>query len=248
MVTWHCYHDTSGTQLDKRVIVTVGIVASVEKWIRFDRAWKKTLSDFNVTEFHTKDFAHFKKEYASWRHQERKRREFLGRLLHALKQGINKVFISSVLLDDYKEVNALYLLDEQFGGAYSIAQAASIGRVTAWLIKKKPANDRVQHFIEEGDTGQHEFMKRMDEIAFEAKSLPKLDPTTGASRLAFQAADFIAYEHRRVYNEYRERGQLQNVRAPILLMRNTLPFEARVLEKTELIRLCTDTETRKRGF
>ncbi len=247
MVLWSCYHDTSGDENDKNVLVTAGVVANAKKWARFERSWGIVLKVFGVTQFHMKDFAHFKHDYATgWEGDEGKRKHFIRCLVGVMKRHLNKEFITGILLDDYREVNRKYRCREEFGGPYSIAQAGSIDRATMWLARKKHPLDRVEHFIESGDVGQNDFMKLAKQVAFEPTRLPKVDPNTGLHRLPFQAADLVAYEYRDLYDQYRGTGKIGRLRGSLLEIRRMLPLDAAVADRAQLTKLCRDAKVPER--
>src|ERR1044071_580362 len=94
MALFNAYFDTGGTEndQDRTVLITFGVVATVEKWTRFDRRWKAALAREGVAELHMRLFAHSRGEFAAWKGDEERRKHFLATLTSEAKRGLNKAF------------------------------------------------------------------------------------------------------------------------------------------------------------
>lgn len=84
------FFDDSGKWLDRSetVVVVAGAIADVDQWEIFAPKWKLVLNEFQVSELHMRDFAHFRGDYIRW--TEPKRQDFIGQLLALAKTHIKK--------------------------------------------------------------------------------------------------------------------------------------------------------------
>jgi hypothetical protein len=246
MTVYEGYYDTSGTESDNEIIVTVGAVATHEKWAKHELRWNAVLKAFGVSSFHMRKLGACEGEYSTpeWRDTARQD-AFIGALIKEAKRGVNKWFVSAVDLADYKRLNAKYRVTETIGGAYSLAQATCIANTVDWLGEKKKPTDAMAFFIEAGDAGQSAFLKflRQDiggELAIHC--IPKSD-SLGTSRVQFQASDLVAYEHRRLYAKIattRLWPAPETWRRSLIEIKRTLPIDTGIHHGDSLRRLCED--------
>jgi hypothetical protein len=155
---WTAYFDTGGSESDAegRVLITAGVVATMEKWARFDRAWTRALEEAGVRELHMRELVHSTGEFTGW--DEAQRSALLTRLLQETKRGVNKLFVAVVILPAYRELNQRYKLTETIGGPYALAQTAGIGQAWDWLARTKHGEDGVAFAVAAGDNGQDRFL------------------------------------------------------------------------------------------
>jgi hypothetical protein len=113
------YFDASSDRADFPVLTVTGAVAPVKKWIRFEHQWRTALAVENVSEFHATDFHASKGEYRNWKGDTVRRGAFLRRLQKIIKDNTNKLFIASVELEAWAEVNQEYCLEEFFHSPYA---------------------------------------------------------------------------------------------------------------------------------
>ena len=230
--TFQIWSDTGGSESDPNILVAVALVATQRKWARFNARWNRVLSQHGVRQLHMFEFAHFKSDFASWKGDEVRRAAFLTDLIATIKHGINKTYITGVVLPDYRDLNARFQLTEVLGGPYSLGQAGAMFRAFDWLWQTRPPQSGIQAFIEKGDAGQGAFMQFLRrERSWLPEIVPKLDPSTGLAHAAFQAADFIAYEHRLAYHKRVETGVAPKLRASFEALRHSLPVDVGIADR-----------------
>lgn len=241
MAIFTAYLDSAGTELDKKVIVAVGVVATAQKWAAFDRRWTEVLDEFGVADLHMKEFAHFKGAFQSWRGDEERRKAFLGRLIAVAKTGINKTLVHSLFLKDYRRVNARFQLTETVGGPYSLALAACVQRCRVWVEAKKGAESRFEYIVEHGDVGQEAFARFMASQDEPPPVFVQKKNNTGKAWTPLQAADLIAYEYRRKHTWLADTGFLPHQsdrRGSLLAIEKDLPVDAKITDEEMLRVLC----------
>lgn len=214
MIPYTVYYDASGTQSDPRSsLVVAGLISTQQRWERFDKDWAQVLSDpeFNVPYLHMKEFAHSVKgsPFEDWKGKEEKRGRFLASLHGVIKQWVNKASFMYAPLADYVAANAKYVLEESFGGAYSLAAVACYGNVTKWMRAKHPGQP-LAHVFEAGDEGQKLFTAFSKVAGVYPIIHNKFDPLTGGYITPFQAADWMAYEYALELGREDEPGQRQH--------------------------------------
>jgi hypothetical protein len=185
------YFDASGHPDSTEVLTVAGFVADVDQWIHFERDWNEILnrSDFNVSSLHMRDFCHSTGQFAEWKNDEKRRRNFLASLIGVIKCRARHSFAHSVYLPDYRGVDALYELSETVP-PLAYCGCGCIGKVHAWAQKWGIPQENISYFFEDGD-------KDKDKLETEAKRVYglKLHFLIKAQSVAFQAADLLAYEH-----------------------------------------------------
>jgi hypothetical protein len=244
MPVFSAYFDTSGTELDPKVVTTVGVVSTAEKWVKFDRRWSGALAEYGVTQFHMKDFAHFKGEFSDWRGNDALRVSFLDRLIREAKRGVNKTFILSLMLKDYRAVDARYQLTERIGGPYAHAQLACIQMCQRWINEKKARNEILKLYVAHGDVGQEAFKRFLStDTGDKPEFLPMIAPD-GRAWTPLQLADLIAYEHRRLHETVADVGLLPHEldrRGSLVSIRRRLPAFVALCDEETLIKTCLDS-------
>ena len=183
------YFDESGTKADTAAVVVAGFVAPREQWVAFEKDWQRILSMFKMTRLHMKEFAHSTGEYATWKGNESRRREFLRRLIGTLKVRAHHSFACAVLMEDYRRVDSRYKLHEVIS-PYTMAARTCVGKVREWPKLFNVSENTITFFFEDGSEDKTDLKRRM-----KRDGLP--DPVFLAKNesVVFQAADMLAYEH-----------------------------------------------------
>lgn len=190
MAVFSAYFDASGTKKEQRVLTVAGFVGRVPKWGRFNYEWSAILAKENVTAMHMTDFASSRGEYVSWKGQAERRRNFVSLLSECIKRHTNKGFASSVILSDYREVNAKFMLSEGVGKPYTLCARACLGALAQWAKKKRVNTEDVLVAVEKGDQDQGELVNMARSDGFAVIPLSKADAQ------AFQAGDMVAWKTR----------------------------------------------------
>ena len=182
------YFDASSDRADFPVLTVAGAVAPVKKWSRFEHQWKAVLAVENVSEFHATDFHASKGEYRNWKGDTARRGAFLRRLQKIIKDNTNKLFIASVELDAWSEVNRDYCLEEFFHSPYAWAGRAVVEGVMEWA--KRKCTSLPQFIFEDGDKGWEGLLLLCARLNVVPKRLPKPSATP------CQVGDFLAWKTR----------------------------------------------------
>jgi hypothetical protein len=189
MAVFSAYFDASGVK-QMRVLTVAGFVTTVRKWDRFDGEWSALLAGEALSAMHMTDFASSQGEFASWKGQTERRREFMDRLCACIKRNTNKGFASSLVLSDYGVLNAEFRLMETVGQPFTLCMRSCLGGLKLWAKRKKVTTDRLLVYIEHGDQDQGELIKRARDDGF------KIIPLFKADAQAFQAGDLAAWKSR----------------------------------------------------
>jgi hypothetical protein len=155
------YFDASGTKR-ARVLTVAGFVSRVSKWDRFNDEWPAILSAEHGAFMHMTDFASSKGEFASWKGQSHRRRKFITDLSNCIKRNTNKGFSSSVILSDYRDVNAEFMLAERVGQPFTLCMRACLGGLKLWASKKGAETEKMLVVIERGDDDQDELVRQAE--------------------------------------------------------------------------------------
>ncbi len=199
MAMFSVYFDASGHSDSTSVLYVSGFVSTVEKWNKFDDCWSELLARHGIKGFfHMKDFTSGVGQYSSWKDDKLKRKQFLAEAIKIIKVYTHKSFSAGVIVEDLKTVSRLYKIPKYASLPYPLCASYAIGNVVQWMHKslrkrKASGNDTIQYFFEDGDKHKGELIK-----AFEIRGhrpfpvfLSKEDCSP------FQAADLLAWEHRR---------------------------------------------------
>lgn len=224
VTVFRVYYDASGTEGSAAHVVVAGIAGTVSGWERVENCWSSLLEEEGVSNFHMKEFAHFRGPFTEWRGQEDRRASFLRKLIAIASSGVDRAFITAFHAPNTKA------LQEEIGspqGAYAFAAASCIVRACDWY-EGRPHRSGIHHLVEAGDTGQAPLRAAMDANSAWMGGysvLPKVDDAGNRVR-PFEVADLIAYEYRKYLDSPRLR-RLLRPREPFLLLAEAIPTEAR---------------------
>lgn len=123
------YLDETGHSKDERQRFNgmAGLLAPSAKWERLEVKWKRTLREFRLPHFHTKDFANRRREYEGW--SEDRRQKLYGRLLTHIEAAHPFPIGSILAMSDYNS-----LTNHQrslFGDPYHIGFLSTLSQLTA---------------------------------------------------------------------------------------------------------------------
>jgi hypothetical protein len=174
-----------------------GFVADVKAWSRFDRKWRKKLTDNGLQAFHMVDFeAGKKKPYSEWTN--RKRDEMISSLVSSI---ISNVKFGVVVTIPKVEFDALGkpLRDRFHDNPYMWIASYSMGLISRRL-KAKNIHESVIYVFESGDDGEPEFKHTMARIMRESERYKEvlqvfsIMPGLKSQFPGLNAADFLAWE------------------------------------------------------
>lgn len=186
------YFDESGAPIEEPGFAVGGCVAQTGRWLKFNRQWEEVLAVFRVPYFHMREFAHSVGPFESWKGNEGRRKAFLTRLVKVAKTNVNFETCCTLLMKDYKIVDADYALSEN-APPYVLCALRCVDVVTKWALSQGHKKDDIRFVFEDGPNPKgplYDWMKKMGYIA------PIFEPKQ--KHRAFEVADFVAWEHTKV--------------------------------------------------
>jgi hypothetical protein len=224
------YLDDSGTHHGSHVVVLGGFVASCHQWQNLTREWETMLDDEHLTAFHMTDCENLKGEFSGWskdRKEATLRRAFSiirGRVAYGVGVG--------VLLSAYQSVVVRKGLAELVGGPLRLCMLQVYEQLRQWTTARE-VTDPVSYFVENGTD-------RRPLVEVHAQEMPKRELLIGPlsfvpkSNVAVQAADIIAYESWKHFENRRAFGILRAIRRSALRLTQDIPHGLTCLGKSEL--------------
>jgi hypothetical protein len=203
MSSCYLYCDAAGGK-DHGFIVVAGWLATFKKWGEFTSEWnQQLLASFDIPYFHMKEFAQSTGPFKSWKGDEPKRARFMERAAGIIGNYVERGVSCIVPFDSFQKVNAIYHLDTAVGVPYSLAGRTCVARTSVIIGREKDAN----YIFDDGDEGRGELMRVLERDGY---SLPIFRPSRDRlgkdgqkirGVVPLQAADFAAYEMRKVYRD-----------------------------------------------
>jgi hypothetical protein len=236
-VTYTAYFDESGTHAGSHALVVSGYIASDEQWAAFDHLWNEALADEGLTHFHMKDFAHSRNEFKDWKGDEERRVAFLRRLIEIIRGNTRTSVSSAVRLQDYERLNRAYRLRESYS-PYSICVLGCLASVSRWHTRHGYI-EPVSLVLEDGVNERKEFQRFYSPTNFHTVAFAKKRDHAG-----LQAADFVAWEHLKAYNQF-ESGAFKRYRNSFRAL-YSMPYDWGILTANELERFCKGFEVPSR--
>lgn len=194
--------DASGSEDDPRTpfLTVAGFISTTDDWVDFSALWDERLGKDKIAYFRMSEFAHSEGEFKGWKNQEDRRRSLLTDLFNLIKSHAFRKFGCTVRISALKEMNK-DLRAQFYLTAYVLAGRHCAGDVLQWMIGEGQGlhTTPLALIFEEGDAGQSELRRRLEEDGFPVNFRPKKDTTreTGMVEPGFvplQAADILAYE------------------------------------------------------
>jgi hypothetical protein len=198
----YLYCDAGGGK-DHGFIVVAGYLSTCERWNAFAGEWNRLLASFDVPYFHMKKFAQFKEPFdsARWKDEERRAR-FLSNAAKIIVSNVEKSFASYVEFEIFDKVNSLYHLDNAVGVPYSLAGRTCVAKAS---LHRGSSSDAT-YIFDDGDAGRGELMRIMERDGYPSPIFRPSRDRVKDGRLVrgivpLQAADFAAYELRKIYKD-----------------------------------------------
>jgi hypothetical protein len=193
------FDDAGGT--DHGYTVVAGWVSTDERWRAFEEQWADMLHDFQVPRFDMKTLSHFKGAYQPWEGIPQVKHTFQAAACRIVANHALFGFASIVKHSSFARVNETYRLKEYVGNEYALAGVTCALKMRGWVGKQNPPQP-FQIVFDEGTTGSGKLVDAMrkehyaDPIFRSPRSRNGLLPV-----LQLQAADFLAYEVRKVQKD-----------------------------------------------
>lgn len=206
-------------------------MASVEQWQKLEDEWGDVLAGVGLNCFHMMDFAHSKREFKSWRGDERRRMRFLQRLTSIVSTRVRKSFSSVVILKDYKALDKKFRLHETVGHPYAFCGHVCAEKVRNWAREYR-VNEPIEIVFETGSRHKGELM---DILTLHGLSDPIFRKKQEHS--ALQAADLVAWEHLKVCTEIEGKRRISRIRKSLDALR-AVPNDWALYRSSGLEMLC----------
>src|ERR1700685_3058548 len=134
-------------------------VSTVKKWARFENDWNAILKADNVSALHTTDYVCSQGEFASWKGNSARRKQFQEALTACIKKNVNKLFASALFIADYNAINRIYCLDDFVGPPFAVCGHQALVKLYRWGDRKRVNPKHLMSFFENGDKDKGEFEK-----------------------------------------------------------------------------------------
>lgn len=216
MVT--AYFDESSTHASSPLIVIAGGVSDDVQWSFFEAEWKGLLEEFKVPYFHMRKFAHSIGPFAPWKGDEKRRRQFIERLVGILRRRVTVSIGLALLLDAYREVVTPEKVAE-FGTPYALCGNLCV-RLTGEWAQRRQHDEPIRYVFESGAQEAAELQSGFNAAtAVEAVQkhyrMGSFEFAGKKDLGALQAADFIAWELAKTMVEY-QKDSRRRVRKSLL--------------------------------
>jgi hypothetical protein len=202
MTVFTAYFDASGHPshvASSASLFVTGLLSTVERWAKFDAEWLALLVEFGIAPpFHTTDFESGNRQYAAWKDDIPLREQFRARALSVIKRWTNKPFSAGVVVADLRRLVTEYDLPAHFPTEpYLFCGGQAIKMVKEWAERgvrdgRLHGKDKIDIIFEHGDKhrGQLEkFLQTVHGVPIQFQNKSEV--------IAFQACDFLAWQHRR---------------------------------------------------
>jgi len=229
-------------------VVVAGYISTLDHWLAFSAEWNYLLGRFDLPYFHMKEFAHSKGPFASWKGDEPTRARFLSKAVEIIKGHVIRGFASLVEIDIFERVQQRHALAEAVGVPYSLAARTCVSKVHLHF----PPKTKIHHIFDQGAAGKGELIRIMERDGYSPPvfrySRNTRLPDGGAAHgfVPLQAADFAAYEIRKVFkDDPSESWPLQKYRKSLRALA-TIPSETEDwgrYTEADLVKACTALES-----
>jgi hypothetical protein len=202
------YFDESDSSV---ACVVAGVASTVDRWVDFESDWQRMLDKYKISALHMKDFAHSNGEFAEWKGDEAKRRQFIERVIDILARrcmiclGVvidRNAFKGTIAAD--ADITQFYANEYSTASFMSLLIAQKWGKATKLTVP-------VDYVFDRGNSKRKDFQRAYDYaqlIPVEAAQLGALTFADDTAVLGLQAADFVAYEACKVYTDV-NKGQMR---------------------------------------
>jgi hypothetical protein len=239
MSSYYLYCDAGGGK-DHGFIVVAGYLSTFEGWNAFTGDWNRLLATYDVPHFHMKEFAQFRGPFHAPRWREEPRRAgFLSNAASIIVKHVLQGFACTVEFDVFERVNQIYRLDDAVGVPYSLAGRTCVAKASLY----RGSNTDATYVFDDGDEGRGELMRVMERDGYPSPIFRPSRERVKDGRLVrgvmpLQAADFAAYELRKIFkDDPEETWPLDRYRKSIRALVNVESDWSKYTER-DLITLC----------
>lgn len=244
LMMFSAYFDSSGKAANSQVITVVGSLSPIERWLAFEKQWSSILARCGIRVFHMTDFVASRGEFRGWKGHSERRRELIEDLVTCAACHILHTYSYSIDVGLWKQFNAKYALEEQWGRPNVLVSLMAISSIVS---HGNATNRRPIEFVfemgEESFGGLFKKAKAMFDVEIVLRSKEMAIPC--------QVADIIAWKHRDALSKtvtadpLRDRsGDLATMKSLLLSISilNPIPHMARALADVETMEMwCAET-------
>ena len=192
------YFDDAGGA-DHGYTVVAGWVSTVEKWQAFAEQWSQMLAAFNVPHFDMKTLSHFRGVYEPWKDRPEIKDAFVSAACRVVASNVLFGFAAVIEHSGFKNVNQTFRLKEYVGNEYGLAGLSCCLHMRDWIYRQTPPQP-FEIVFHDGTAkrGRLADVMRKEHFAepiFRPAILRKNGPPP---LIQIQAADFLAYEVRKI--------------------------------------------------
>jgi hypothetical protein len=247
MLSLNGFFDAAGHASGDHALIVGGYMAAVPAWLKFEKEWNAALKKVGLSELHTTDFMACAPPYKTWRGREKEREALLMKLARITKKHVRYSLSTTVLLDDWREANALYQLKESHLTPYGLAGFFLVHRTMGWVAARQ-RRCRVALIFENGDQGKGDLIWLVDQVLRSLAARHNAILTFHPNKIApLQAADFVMWEQRRLTKD-----RLMSSEEPVEFrkpLQELMTIKKRwgILDKTMIVKFCEDFDVPKRG-
>lgn len=192
--------DASGNHLDPAAIFVSGFVAEVGEWERFKTGWYALLKEHRLSNpFHMSEFMAARGPYSKWRDRQG---VFLVPALQLIKNCVRKDVSQGLVVPDFDRLHREYDIPEShhlgslLRSPLAYCGVSAVTQVQLWESRAKRKGIKIhgatEYVFDRGDKHRGELFSALLEV-FDVKATP-MDK---AEFPAIQAADILAWAHRR---------------------------------------------------
>lgn len=181
------YFDDGGHP-DSDMLLIAGFLSSADQWLLFENEWRDALEQCSLpreTCFHMTDFMAGAKQFKGWSKNQKHR--LLDKLVHIAAVRCRKHFSETVFMDNYRQVNDKYALQECHGAPYGLLGRNLNARLSHWL-KAQGSDARLLIFFEDGSKHKGDLLDNC-----QRDGLPTPTFRKKCELIPLQAADMLAW-------------------------------------------------------
>jgi hypothetical protein len=190
-----CYFDDAGNKQDGFTAVA-GYISTLERWRSFAEDWALMLAVFRVPEYSMKHLSHFKSHYKKWTPEIKN--AFQSEACRVIAKNTLYQFGAVVRHDLFEKANKDYTLQEHVGNPYALAGFTCVYKAMLWAVKQEP-KESIEFIFDDGTEKRGNLVKLMKAEGY-SEPIFRSPVSRGGLRAVtqLQAADFLAYEFRKV--------------------------------------------------
>ncbi len=146
-----------------------------------------------------KTLSHFRGVYAPWKNQPEIKDDFQSAACRIIASAAAIWFASIVPHDVFARVNAVYRAKEYFGNEYTLASLTCAVKMRKWARKQNPPQP-IELIFDDGTAKRGKLVDALRKLHFPEPIFKSPLPKDGRPPhvVQLQAADFLAYEVRKV--------------------------------------------------